>query len=110
MIHKIEELETLLHDANTALDISKIMLEKAERQRDNLLARIHRDGGHYVTLHGLEKACADADLIVANLHGISDDKKSLHIYMPECSGPIYCGCSDTGAKGAPIPDGTKDGT
>lgn len=34
----------------------------------NLLARIHRDGGHYIAQHGLEKACIDADIIVANLN------------------------------------------
>lgn len=27
----------------------------------NLLARIHRDGGHYVEQHGLDKAIEDAD-------------------------------------------------
>jgi hypothetical protein len=35
----------------------------------NLLARIHRDGGHYTTEHGVEKACEDADGIVAELLG-----------------------------------------
>ena len=33
----------------------------------DLLARIHRDGGHYVAEHGLTKACVDADIIVANM-------------------------------------------
>lgn len=39
-----------------------------ERHLMNLLARIHRDGGHYVAEHGLEKAVADADAIVARLN------------------------------------------
>jgi len=34
----------------------------------NLLARIHRDGGHYLEEHGLEKAVADADQKVAVLN------------------------------------------
>ena len=34
----------------------------------NLLARIHRDGGQYVKQHGLDKAFADADAIVAELY------------------------------------------
>jgi len=34
----------------------------------NLLARIHGDGGHYVDEHGLDKACVDADLRVAEMH------------------------------------------
>jgi len=43
---------------------------EAERDRlarylSNLLARIHRDGGHYEQQHGTEKAVADADELVA---------------------------------------------
>jgi len=34
----------------------------------NLLARIHGDGGHYVDEHGLDKACVDAELCVAEMH------------------------------------------
>lgn len=44
----------------------------------NLLARIHRDGGHYVTEHGVEKACEDADEIVARLNVEGDELKDLH--------------------------------
>jgi len=33
----------------------------------NLLAIIHRDGGHYTGEHGLEKSVADAMKIVAEL-------------------------------------------
>jgi dissimilatory sulfite reductase (desulfoviridin) alpha/beta subunit len=33
----------------------------------NLLARIHRDGGHYVSKHGFQKAYEDADNKIANL-------------------------------------------
>jgi hypothetical protein len=36
----------------------------------SLLARIHRDGGHYVFAHGLRKAIDDADLKVANLNAV----------------------------------------
>jgi len=34
----------------------------------NLLAVIHRDGGHYTEQHGLNKSCQDAEKIVANSH------------------------------------------
>ena len=33
----------------------------------NLLAIIHRDGGHYTEEHGIEKSVKDAMLIVAEL-------------------------------------------
>jgi hypothetical protein len=44
----------------------------AERQLGNLLARIHRDGGHYQSSHGTEKACADAETVVGGLLAASD--------------------------------------
>lgn len=43
--------------------------EQAESQRDNLLARIHRDGGHYIATHGLEKALEDAHTITSKRVG-----------------------------------------
>ena len=41
--------------------------KKLEANLRNLLARIHRDGGHYVEQHGLDKASADAETIVGKL-------------------------------------------
>lgn len=35
----------------------------------NLLARIHRDGGHYEAEHGTEKAVAEAEKRIAELNG-----------------------------------------
>jgi len=32
-----------------------------EQMLGNLLARIHRDGGHYQGTHGVKKACEDAE-------------------------------------------------
>lgn len=39
-----------------------------------LLARIHRDGGQYIDQHGLVKAVADADLIVAGMFAMATEK------------------------------------
>ena len=58
-------LETLLLDAAD-------MLEADAQAMSNLLARIHRDGGHYESEHGQIKAVDDADLIVAKLNALSD--------------------------------------
>lgn len=41
---------------------------QAELFLKNLLARIHRDGGHYVATHGITKACIEADRIVSELN------------------------------------------
>lgn len=38
------------------------------RERDGLLARVHRDGGQYLAEHGATRALFDADAIVANLY------------------------------------------
>lgn len=45
----------------------------------NLLCRIHRDGGHYITEHGIEKAFKDADIIVAQLNAKHDELKTQEI-------------------------------
>jgi len=46
---------------------------KAENQSfGNVLAVIHRDGGHYITKHGHEKASEDAIKIVLDLRKESD--------------------------------------
>jgi hypothetical protein len=38
----------------------------------SLLARVHRDGGHYVAEHGVDQAVFDADIIVADLHAAKE--------------------------------------
>lgn len=40
------------------------MTDRAVRDLSNLLAMIHRDGGHYEAKHGTEKAVEDAKEIV----------------------------------------------
>jgi hypothetical protein len=42
-------------------------LAQVEQLAGNVMARIHGDGGHYITEHGWEKATADADAIVCYL-------------------------------------------
>lgn len=52
----------------------------AKEYRDmllGLLAFIHRDGGHHVALHGLEKAVTDAEMRVARLNHLDDTLDNL---------------------------------
>lgn len=80
----IDALEARVAEAETIAGIASIpdiaglaeRLEAAERQRDDILARIHRDGGHYIEHHGVEKAVADADEIVAKLFSERDALRS----------------------------------
>lgn len=44
----------------------------AQQYLSNLLARIHRDGGHYESEHGTKQAVFDADIIVADLYAEKD--------------------------------------
>lgn len=60
---RIEEL------SNRTEDIKELI--EREQQLGDLLARIHRDGGHYVQEHGWEKACADAENKVVNWLAVS---------------------------------------
>jgi hypothetical protein len=59
---------------NLCLKTAKAMDEladrcaKAEGHLGNLLARIHRDGEHYQSEHGTEKAVHDAEQLVAKLY------------------------------------------
>jgi hypothetical protein len=50
----------------------KSQLTDLREKLTNLLCRIHRDGGHYLHQHGLDKACIDADTKVADLNELSD--------------------------------------
>lgn len=43
----------------------------------NLLARITRDGGHYLERHGMQKACDDADKKLVTLLSIEAAARAL---------------------------------
>ena len=52
---------------------AQLATAKAQNQSfGNVLAVIHRDGGHYITKHGHEKASKDAIKIVLDLRKESD--------------------------------------
>lgn len=71
---KLAEANAALADTEALRNLAWSQRFEAENQRDaandalrNLLAIIHRDGGHYYTDHGSEKAVADAHQIWAAL-------------------------------------------
>jgi len=59
---------------NVCTDAANMLAADAQAI-SNLLARIHRDGGHYEAEHGVRKALADADLIVSKLNALSDTQQ-----------------------------------
>lgn len=48
-------------DKDLTIAALRARVAELEQRLGNLLARIHRDGGHYITEHGWAKAEADAD-------------------------------------------------
>lgn len=62
-----DRLEGVNEGMFKALEFSMERRLSAERQRDDLLARIHRDGGDYTEEHGVAKSCADAHIAWAAL-------------------------------------------
>ena len=64
------------------------MLEADAQAMSNLLARIHRDGGHYESEHGQIKAVDDADLIVAKLNALSDAQQ-VAVPLPMTEAQIF---------------------
>lgn len=67
-----------------------------QQKLGNLLARIHRDGGHYIQEHGWKKAIDDADeKIVAWIHGeqtdvAQDADYETHVFEPAEYGSQWC--------------------
>ena len=62
ILNEQEEKEFIREIEEPLENLSKARLNKLL----NLLAVIHRDGGHYVTQHGLNKACEDAKKVILN--------------------------------------------
>jgi hypothetical protein len=65
LIKRIEQAEDAIGYAVDALEVQAeriAELEDAEVHLGNLLARIHRDGGHYQAQHGTFKAVGEAEI------------------------------------------------
>ena len=56
--------EACLHAQDKVYELQS---DKVPQDLGDLLAVIHRDGGHYMEEHGLEKACKDAEQVVHHL-------------------------------------------
>lgn len=50
--------------------------DEARQQRNDLLARIHRDGGHYTGRVGIEQSMEDAHEKVATAYGERDEARA----------------------------------
>lgn len=71
----VQKLVSLLYDSASHIEELKRRLNQQNRYRElleELLAVIHRDGGHYTDLAGLEGSVADATEIIHKLRGHKD--------------------------------------
>lgn len=59
-------------DLSGAIEAAVLEAQSTDQRLLNLLCRIHRDGGHYIAEHGLDKAVEDADLRVAEQNAALD--------------------------------------
>ena len=62
--------------------------ERLLSQLNNLLARIHRDGGHYTTEHGLEQSVAAADSQVVEMLGALQAAYDFASALLQYAGPM----------------------
>jgi hypothetical protein len=90
MLAEVGTLRSALHVAESVRDDARRVsqrylddkreayatLTEIQRHLLNLLARIHRDGGHHTDQHGLTKSVADADLRVAELNCLADEARA----------------------------------
>ncbi|HNC91781.1 MAG TPA: hypothetical protein PL000_22885 [Anaerolineales bacterium] len=67
---------TSLHESiskhRSAIEAAVLQAQPTDQRLLNLLCRIHRDGGHYIAKHGLDKAVEDADIRVAEQNAALD--------------------------------------
>lgn len=60
-------------------------MENKHNMLMNLLAVIHRDGGHYVSEHGFEKATEDAmNVIIEERNRLAQSEDSADWYCKDC--------------------------
>ncbi len=79
-----------IFEAAERLELQQHEIDKLTASLGSLLAVIHRDGGHYLAEHGVEKACADAEAIVvslrseiARLQSIIDSRPAINAGLAE---------------------------
>lgn len=89
--------------------MSKNSNQHAGKMLGDLLARIHGDGGHYAAEHGIEKAVADADRILAEWRAYKPAPPQQGEYLPLPEGwpaRFRCdSCEGNGEVGEPMYQG-----
>lgn len=122
IVGAVNALPVLLDDA----DAADARIAKAERERDeavamlrNLLARVHRDGGHHSDAVGLAQATEEADEIIARdfaelarLRAPRPSAIVLRPVDPMTARGLPCACDEWGSghlDGCPSGDESTDG-
>lgn len=100
-----EEVRCAIHGQTQ--DIERLSVELAaasaraeatEHMLRNILARIHRDGGHYADEHGLEKASKDADQVFCDLLQRAEAAERLNEILREDRAQALKNCAEAWAK------------
>lgn len=88
----------VLLTAILALPALRALLDR-EQWMGNLLAVIHRDGGHYLSQHGWQKACEDGETVVLKLRAENGELKERGVTRDELydiEGKVDYECSVAG--------------
>ena len=84
-------------------------LQLAKNLLLDLLATIHRDGGHYTGQHGLEKSVQDAHQEVLHLHAGDEGNLNYRVFYEELVGKIVGDYGGTVEMNGPIVAGQLAG-
>lgn len=72
--------------------MAELTKDEAVKHLGNLLARLHRDGGHYQTKYGTKKAAEDADSIILALRVVWEGARQIEGIKehPSCLPKEFC--------------------
>ena len=77
-------------------------LREAKRLLLELLAVIHRDGGHHVDQHGVEKSVSDAFAVVSELRGFMEGNHNYRVFYEELVSKVVGDYGQLAAVNGPV--------
>lgn len=106
-LNEESEMNPLPTVAKNAAEAAVLEAQPTDQRLINLLCRIHRDGGHYIAEHGLDKAVEDADIRVAEQNAAFDVQSKQEPVAITCNEVTNTGYIYIKALDRTVPHGTK---
>lgn len=83
-----QDFDALALSSAACLSALCALVEEQRQEVGNLLALIHRDGGHYLHEHGLKKALADAEKLVLQERVAAEEQRARIAELEVLSGKM----------------------